>query len=200
MKFESMELGLYQTNCYIIWDEQTRDCAVIDPGDEPERLLRRLEQLELKPQAILLTHAHFDHTGAVDALRRSFGCRVLLCRDDRNLVNPVPTVSLADAELFGEGDELTVGTLHFAVLQTPGHTPGSVCLRIENCLFTGDTLFRGSCGRTDLPMGDWTQMLQSLRRLGELQEDLYVYPGHGDASTLAREQRTNPYLREAMRQ
>ena len=199
MKFESMELGLYQTNCYIVWDEQTRDCVLIDPGDEPQRIALRLQQLELTPQAILLTHAHFDHIGAVPSLRGAFGCRLLVCREDLNLPNPVPTVSLEGAELYGEGDTVEVGALRFAVLHTPGHTPGSVCLRSGNCLFTGDTLFRGSCGRTDLPMGDWEQMAASLRRLGGIEEDLYVYPGHGDATTLAREKRTNPFLREAMR-
>ena len=97
-----------------------------------------------------------------------------------------------------KGDTLRFGPIALQAMNTPGHTPGSCCLQAGNWLFTGDTLFRGSCGRTDFPGGDWRQMIASLRRLGELEGDLYVYPGHGDASTLDHERRTNPYLREAM--
>lgn len=198
MKIETMALGLYQTNCYIVWDEESKDCVVIDPGDTPERVLTRLQERGLQPQAILLTHAHFDHTGGVPTVKELTGCKVYVCEDDLKMPRQV-TGPLPYTDTCKEGDVLTFGKLAFTVLQTPGHTPGSICLRIGEHLFAGDTLFAGSIGRTDLPLGSYSTMLYSLERLAGMQEDLMVYPGHGEATTLQREKRYNPFMRQVLR-
>lgn len=198
MKIEPIALGLYQTNCYIIWDEESMDCVLIDPGEAPAPLLARLQVLGLTPQAILLTHAHFDHTGGIPSVTEATGCRVFVCEDDLQMPRQV-SGPLSYTDTCRDGDVLTFGTLQFTVLQTPGHTPGSICLRIGRHLFTGDTLFAGSIGRTDLPLGSYAVMLDSLERLVCMEEDLLVYPGHGEATTLQREKRCNPFLRQVLR-
>lgn len=197
MKIDTVVLGLYQTNCYIIWDEESRDCVVIDPGDTPERVMTRLKARGLLPQAILLTHAHFDHTGGVPAVKEQTGCKVYVCEDDLKMPRQV-TGALPYTDTCKEGDVLRFGKLAFTVLHTPGHTPGSICLRIGGHLFAGDTLFAGSIGRTDLPLGNYATMLDTLERLAAIPEDLMVYPGHGDATTLQREKRYNPFMRQVL--
>ena len=196
MQMDIMQLGLLGTNCYLLWEDGT--AVLIDPGAGAEQLLRRLGELDVTLAAIVLTHGHFDHVGAVQDLREATGCKVFLPSADTSLPRNYTGGPIAYTDLYGEGDVLRFGPIEFQVMHTPGHTPGSCCLRAGSWLFTGDTLFRGSCGRTDFPGGDWVQMYHSLKRLGELEGDLYVYPGHGDASTLDHERRTNPYLREAM--
>ena len=196
MEMDILQLGLLGTNCYLLWEGGT--AVLIDPGAGAEQLLRRLGELGLRLEAVVLTHGHYDHVGAVRALREAAGCRVFLPEADLALPPSITDGPIAYTDLYRDGDVLRFGPIELKALCTPGHTPGSSCLQTGNRLFTGDTLFRGSCGRTDLPGGDWRQMYASLKRLGELEGDLFVYPGHGDASTLDHERRTNPYLREAM--
>ena len=196
MEMDILQLGLLGTNCYMLWEDGV--CVLIDPGAGAEQLLRRLGDLGVSLAAIVLTHGHYDHVGAVQALREATGCRVFLPEADTALPPSITDGPIAYTDLYRDGDTLRFGPIELDVILTPGHTPGSSCLKTGNRLFTGDTLFRGSCGRTDLPGGDWRQMYASLKRLGELEGDLYIYPGHGDASTLDLERRTNPYLREAM--
>ena len=152
--------------------------------------------------AILLTHGHFDHVGAVEELVRATGCRLWMSQSDWSQV-PNPTNSffypLANCDFtevsFCEDQEvISAGGLEFTVFATPGHTCGSVCFRCEDVLFSGDTLFAGSCGRTDLPGGDWNVIRESLARLKELRGDYTVYPGHGESTTLAQERMYNPYM------
>ena len=199
MLIKCLPVGQIETNCYIAADENTLECAIIDPGDESNAILDYIEDHKLRPKYIFLTHGHFDHLLAVDAVRKETGARV--CMNDKDLPvlknSPYPFTPPADTIYYKEGDTLTVGGLTFEVLETPGHTPGGVTLKCQDALFTGDTLFQGSCGRTDLYGGDMGVLMHSLRRLGELPGNYEVYPGHMDASTLDRERHYNYYMKYA---
>ena len=195
LQVHALTLGAYQVNCYIIHDEKSPSCCVIDPGYEADTIVDKLSQLGLTLEAILLTHGHFDHVGAVRDLAADTGCQVWLCADDLALPTNLTAGPLCYTNTYAEGTGLHLAGLDISVLQTPGHTPGSVCLLAENTLFSGDTLFAGSCGRTDLPGGSWEQMRASLKRLSEIEANLWVLPGHGESTMLASEKKYNPYLR-----
>ena len=191
MNIQKLTLGLYQTNTYILSNDT--EAAVIDPGYEPDIILDALEGRELK--AILLTHGHFDHVGAVKELVAETGCKVYIHAADLSLPPMITAGQLYYTHTYAEGDTVCPiegAALH--VLHTPGHTPGSVCLLLGDQMFSGDTLFEGSCGRMDLPGGDQLQMHQSLNRLVSLQADYHVHPGHGGSTTQDAEKRFNPYM------
>lgn len=194
LKIHVLPLGDYQTNCYIVHEENSTDCLIIDPGYEPGILSSYLEEKGLTPAAILLTHCHFDHVGAVKDLAAQYDCKVFLDKKELAMPPMLTNGPLYYTDGYGDGDTLTLAGIPIQVLETPGHTPGSVCLIMEDTLFSGDTLFAGSCGRTDLPCGDARAMRDSLRRLAALSENYRVCPGHGPSSTLNREKQTNPYL------
>lgn len=194
LKIHVLPLGDYQTNCYIVHEENSTDCLIIDPGYEPEIISSYLEEKGLTPEAILLTHCHFDHVGAVKDLAAQYDCKVFLDKKELSMPPMLTNGPLYYTDGYGDGDTLTLAGIPIQVLETPGHTPGSVCLIMEDTLFSGDTLFAGSCGRTDLPCGDARAMRDSLRRLAALSENYRVCPGHGPSSTLNREKQTNPYL------
>lgn len=194
LKIHVLSLGDYQTNCYIVHEENSTDCLIIDPGYEPEIISSYLEEKGLTPEAILLTHCHFDHVGAVKDLAAQYDCKVFLDKKELAMPPMLTNGPLYYTDGYGDGDTLTLAGIPIQVLETPGHTPGSVCLIMEDTLFSGDTLFAGSCGRTDLPCGDARAMRDSLRRLAALSENYRVCPGHGPSSTLNREKQTNPYL------
>ena len=194
LQVHALTLGAYQVNCYIIHDEKSPSCCVIDPGYEADTIVDKLSQLGLTLEAILLTHGHFDHVGAVRDLAADTGCQVWLCADDLALPTNLTAGPLCYTNTYAEGTGLHLAGLDISVLQTPGHTPGSVCLLTENTLFSGDTLFAGSCGRTDLPGGSWEQMRSSLKRLSEIEANLWVLPGHGESTMLESEKKYNPYL------
>lgn len=195
MHIVTMPLGAYQTNCYLLWQDGQDSCLVIDPGYEPEKVLKKAGQLGKRIEAILLTHGHFDHVGGVRQLAADTDCSVYLCQQDLSMPQQMTAGPLYYTHTYGEGDTLTLAGIPLQVLHTPGHTPGSVCLLAEDALFSGDTLFEGSCGRTDLPGGDTATILASLARLRQLPGDYRVYPGHGPATTLSEERRFNPYLK-----
>lgn len=190
-----LTLGAYQTNCYLAWDEDSDECVVIDPGYEPERVLAQAEALGKKIGAVLLTHGHFDHVGGVRLIAAETECKVYICTEDLSMPQQMTAGPLYYTDTYGEGAVVKEAGLAIRVLHTPGHTRGSVCLVAENTMFSGDTLFEGSCGRTDLPGGSWTEIYQSLKRLAALPGDYKVYPGHGPATTLAEERMYNPYMR-----
>ena len=202
MLIKTIPVGFIEANCYIVSNEKTLECVVIDPGDESNTILNYLEDNKLKCRAVLLTHGHYDHTGAVADLQAKWPqVPVYLNRrdqygDDAYLRQLFPPV--AGTRNYDEGDTVAVGGLTLSVLATPGHSEGGVTLRCGDVLFCGDTLFAGSCGRTDFPGGSVNKILASLKRRGGLAGDLKVYPGHMEPSTLERERAWNPYLRQAM--
>ena len=195
LQIKALTLGQYETNCYILYSEASSDCIVIDPGYEPERVLEAVKALNKHLQAILLTHGHFDHVGGVREIFAQTDCDIYLCPADCAMPEQMTAGPLCYTCSYQEGDVLSLAGLTLRVLQTPGHTPGSVCLLCDGNLFSGDTLFAGSCGRTDLPCGSWNDLQRSLSRLKALEGSFTVYPGHGEATTLDAEKRYNPYLR-----
>ena len=203
LNIRTLSLGSYQTNCYIVSAPGNTRCALIDPGDRPEAVLAYLAQEGLSPDAILLTHGHFDHVGAVAALVKATACEVWIHEGDytqkstpmTDYLYPLHDKSFCPFQFCEEGQEITAAGLTFRTIETPGHTWGSVCYVCQDTMFCGDTLFAGSCGRTDLPGGDPATMADTLERLGQLDADFRIFPGHGESSTLRHEQRTNPYLR-----
>ena len=194
-----LPLGIYQTNCYIIREQESSACCILDPGGESKKVLELLANRGLTLEAILLTHGHFDHVGAVKELHDATGCKVYLCTEDLTMPEKFTAGPLFYTDAYGEGDVLELAGLTIRVMHTPGHTPGSVCLKVNDVLLTGDTLFAGSCGRTDFPGGSWDQMMTSLVRLANLPGDLSVLSGHGEGSTMDAERRHNPYMKEAMK-
>lgn len=206
MKIEVHQVGDLMTNCYIVWDENTKHAAVIDPGDDGAFLADCLKKKGLTLQYILLTHGHFDHTGAVDDLMAETGAPLYMCKKDDGVTiggSYYQYNAPKGTRFYAEGDSVCVGSLTFTVLETPGHTPGSVTLLCtqegeESLLFTGDTLFRDSCGRTDFPNGSTEQMMASLKRIASLPGDYEVYPGHMSATTLDRERRFNYFVLSAI--
>ena len=195
LKVHALALGAYQTNCYIIHDEHSKTCCVIDPGYDADTILDKLEALGLTLEAILLTHGHFDHVGAVKDLAAETQCDVYLHPDDLSMPPMMTAGQLYYTKTYAEGSQLQLAGLDIAVLHTPGHTPGSVCLMTETTIFSGDTLFQGSCGRTDLPGGDWATITKSLKRLAALEGNFWVFSGHGGSTTLRDEKKYNPYMR-----
>lgn len=200
MFLKRIQAGALDTNCYLLGDEAAGQGAVVDPGGSFDLLWREMAASGLKFDKILLTHGHFDHTGAVEELRRALGgVSVYLHAADAALLGADRLFpALGETVPYGEGDTVAVGKLTLSVLHTPGHTPGSVTLAGEGLLFTGDTLFAGSMGRTDFAGGSGADMMASLKRLGELAGDWRVLPGHGEETTLDRERKCNPYLQGAM--
>jgi glyoxylase-like metal-dependent hydrolase (beta-lactamase superfamily II) len=169
---------------------------VIDPGDQPEKILSFLQEKALQPEAVLLTHGHFDHVGAVAALAAEVGCPVYLHPAEQQLPPMMTAGAIPFTHTYGEGDRLTLAGIELQVLHTPGHTPGSVCLLANGqYLFSGDTLFAGSCGRVDFPGSSPADMRNSLARLAGICQPLAVYPGHAESTTLEAEKQYNPYLK-----
>lgn len=195
MKITSMTTGSIGTNCYLLYDEATKDAVVIDPSDYSVKVASQIEKLGLKVRAILLTHGHFDHGGDVERIRKLTGAPVYLHPADRGLGLGINR--LGATEDLSDGMVLRLLGTEFRVLHTPGHTPGSVCFLVGDVLFSGDTLFAESCGRTDLPGGNGDQLLRSLRRLAELPGDYDVYPGHEEATSLEYERQNNFYMAQA---
>lgn len=195
LKVYTLTLGMYQTNTYIIHDEASKTCCVIDPGYQADTILDEVDALGLTVEAILLTHGHFDHVGAVKDIAAETDCRVFICPEDLRLPHAFTAGPIYYTDTYDEGTRLHLSGLDISVLHTPGHTPGSVCLICGNAMFSGDTLFAGSCGRTDLPGGNPGQLMHSLGRLAAMEADLTVYPGHGESTTLAAEKQYNPYMR-----
>lgn len=205
-------VGPFQENSYVVGDPDTRDAALVDPGDEPEAIAALVTTHGLVPRFVINTHAHLDHMGAVAALKARYGIPFYLHPDDRLWLEGLP----AQAKMFGlpapptpdvdrwlsDGEELTLGSRTFRVIHTPGHTPGGACLFFDadRVLFTGDTLFAGSVGRTDFPGGSWDDLEASIRgKLFPLGDDVVFHSGHGPASTIGDDRRTNPFVGDRAR-
>ncbi len=198
MTIHTLPLGFLQANCYIVAND--RRCIAIDPGGEADKLLTYLTENGLTLEAVLLTHGHFDHVGAAEEVVKATGCQLWMHERDfsygseHKQMFPLTDCDFTEVHFCEEGEHLALAGLDISILETPGHTYGSVCILIGNDLFSGDTLFAGSIGRTDLEGGDIRYMRGSLRRLKELDKNYTVYPGHGPKTTLDREKRVNPYL------
>ena len=205
MKVLSAMVGPIMTNCYILCDEAAKVCAVIDPGDEPKRIEAMIASCGCSPVMILLTHGHFDHcTGVAGLLEKWPDLPVYIHEADvtDGVGGELTLRRLGEKNqrYYHEGDTLTVGSLTLRVMETPGHSRGSVCLLVEGqgVIFSGDTLFRGNCGRCDFPGGDYRAMLRSLARLGRLEGQYQVYPGHEAATDMEYERKYNPYMKQGM--
>lgn len=201
MNIKTIPVGQLETNCYVVVNEETLACVVIDPGDESNAIMEYIESNRLRCEAIMLTHGHFDHVGAVNEILEQTGCALYINPRDEGYEVGKSGMKFKMPEggkYYDDGDIIVEAGLEFKVLATPGHTPGSVCLICGGALFTGDTLFRGSCGRADLPGGSMREEMRSLKKICELEGDYEVYPGHMDSSSLERERRFNHYCREAM--
>ncbi len=208
LKISTYPLGPVQTNCYIIQDEEN-NCLIIDPGEESQRIITLIEKMKLSPSAILLTHGHFDHIGAVDAVRDRFEIPVYIHEnEEHSLTDPVengstrypglPLVKNREADyLITEEGKMTVGPFTFEVRHTPGHSNGSISFIFEesSIAIVGDTLFKEGVGRTDLPGGDTKVLLDSIKnKLLTLEDVFTIYPGHGGPTTSGYEKSRNPYL------
>jgi len=209
MDVRSFTVGQVAENCYIARPDGGDHCIVVDPGDEPERLLRAIDELGVTVDAILLTHTHFDHVGAVAPLARETGAEVWCPEIELPVLADImafvpwpgfgPFESWEAEHSVAGGEHLSLAGLEIDVVFTPGHSPGHVTYAIpgESALFSGDVLFRGSVGRVDLPGGDWPTLLESLGTLVDgYPEDTVVYPGHMGITTLGAERATNPFLAE----
>ena len=204
MKIYTTQVGPIMTNCYLLCDEAAGVCAIIDPGDEPERLEQMVKRSGCALQMILLTHGHFDHCSGVRGLLAHHpDVPVYIHRFDTVAPNEYndlkfPRLDDRNQRFYAEGDTLTLGAITLTVWETPGHSRGSVCLLTDGVIFSGDTLFRGSCGRTDFPDGSYPDILQSLGRLGRLEGNRRVFPGHDAPTELDFERRFNPYLKQGL--
>jgi len=202
MLIKTLHVGFLGTNCYVVSDESTLECAIIDPGADSNKILDYIESNKLKPVAVFLTHSHFDHCMALEEVMEATGAPAYINKKDVNTAGGWQDQhKLTDdggiLKGYSEGDVMKVGGLDILVMETPGHSPGSVTLKCESALFTGDTLFRDSCGRTDLGEGSMDTLLQSLKRLSDLDGDFEVYPGHEGSTTLDRERNFNYYMMHA---
>ena len=199
-------VGILEENCYLYACPQTREAVIIDPGDEAEHILEMIQQQKLIPKYIINTHGHIDHICAIDEVSEVYPVPLAIhpadapmYTDERNALiygRSAPLVKRKPDILLQEGDQLTFGTLTLKVLHTPGHSPGSICLVSQShCVFSGDTLFQRGIGRTDLHGGDYAQIKQSIRtKLYTLEDDLVVFPGHGEPTTIAEEKQENPFV------
>jgi len=205
MKYEVIVVGALETNCYLVYGPETCDCAIVDPGADPELIFAAIAEKELHPIVILNTHGHIDHTGANRNMKEKYGIPLRIHRADAPMLAADQNMELglllkastsppADSFLK-EGETVTIGRSSLSVIHTPGHSPGSISLLGDGLLFSGDTLFCGGVGRTDLPGGSYRELENSImRKILTLDENLLVLPGHGPHATIGQERRSNPLL------
>ncbi len=202
IKVKTFVMGPVGVNGYVVSDEDGKAC-IIDCDGSPDTMFDYIENKGLEVSHILLTHGHGDHIGAVEEIKEKYGCEVVAAKKEEPiLLDPrlnfsamMGVATIVEADRFvSEGDIITVGSMKFEVMETPGHTVGSVCFIVQDNIFSGDTLFEGSCGRTDLPTGDTATIMKSLKRLSNMDGNYVVYPGHGAYTSLEIERRSNPYL------
>lgn len=205
MRIEPIIVGPLQVNCYLLICEETNQAAVIDPGADAAVIMQSVRAAECHIAMIINTHGHFDHIGANHRIKQETGAELLIHADDVQVMRQarmhasVYGLSVEESpmpdRLIAEGDLLKVGNLEIQIIHVPGHSPGSVCLKVENSLIVGDVLFAGSVGRTDLPGGDHQLLIRGVReKLLVLPDETVVHPGHGPDTTIGREKISNPYV------
>jgi glyoxylase-like metal-dependent hydrolase (beta-lactamase superfamily II) len=206
MEFKRLPLGIYQANCYILYDEATRETAVIDPGGDFSEIKSFIEANGLKVKFIIITHGHGDHIGALRELKDYTGATICIHKEDNEMLRNsrlnysaemgYPAVEMSGDRFLEDGDILELGAEKLNIIHTPGHSKGGICIYCSGSLFSGDTLFACSIGRTDLAGGDMDEIISSIKtKLLTLPEDTAVYPGHGPSSTIMIEKKRNPFLR-----
>lgn len=206
MEFKRLPLGIYQANCYILYDENTKETAVIDPGGDFPEIKSFIEDNGLKVKYIIITHGHGDHIGALRELKDYTDAVVCIHKEDNEMLRNssmnytaemgYPPVEMSADRLLSGGDELMLGDTKLSIIHTPGHSLGGVCIYCEGSLFSGDTLFACSIGRTDLAGGSLDEIIASIKgKLLTLPDDTAVYPGHGPSSTILIEKKRNPFLK-----
>ncbi|MBM7613896.1 MBL fold metallo-hydrolase [Alkaliphilus hydrothermalis] len=205
MLLEKIPVGPLSVNCYVIGDDGTNKVAVVDPGGDADKILRFLDENELELEYIILTHAHGDHIGGIPGLLEKIDVPVYMHKEDLFILKDMEknyskqmglTYELETENFVADGDELSLGDLKLKIIHTPGHTPGGICILVENFLIAGDTLFANSIGRSDLVGGNHNQLIDSIKgKLMVLDEEIMVLPGHGPASRIGIEKLTNPFLK-----
>lgn len=206
LQVEQIPVGPLMTNCYIVWDEESGKGAIIDPGEDAEKILMRVRNHEIEVDKILATHCHFDHIGAVAPLKREIDAEFITHRDDLFFVEDCSNAARKwgfrieqppnPDRFFDEGDEIMIGSLKLEVLHTPGHSPGGVSFLHDSIVIVGDCLFQGSIGRTDFRMGSFEILERTIKeKLYTLPDDTKVYTGHGPSTTIGEEKRYNPFVK-----
>ncbi|MBS1126485.1 MAG: metallo-beta-lactamase family protein [Nitrospirae bacterium] len=206
MKIENIVVGQLQVNCFISYDEDSLEAMVVDPGDEPDKIIKFIEDRKLTVSRIVCTHAHFDHIGAVRRLKEKTGAPVMIHKGDADIYMGADKQGTLwgfhieqppEPDIFvNDGDEIAVGRSRFKVLHTPGHSPGGICLYGEGVIFTGDTIFAGSVGRTDFPGGSVTDLKRSFSEIISMPPETRILPGHGPLTTVKREKKYNFFVQE----
>ena len=204
MILKKLELGMFASNCYVVGDESTKEGMIIDPGADAKQILNTIEDLGLNIKVIVLTHSHMDHVGALAEVKEATGAEIAIHADEaqflqrqpaRHIFNPFSQPLPPIDRLLNEGDTIDIGSLHFRVLHTPGHSPGGICLVEEGIVFSGDTLFNFGIGRADFPGASYDQEIDSIQtKLMTLPDNTVVYPGHGPDTTIGVERKVNPFL------
>jgi hydroxyacylglutathione hydrolase len=206
MIIKKFVVGPLESNCFLVIEESSKECFITDPGDEPDRIVDFINENKLKVKYLICTHAHFDHVAAVPELQEETGAQIVIHKSDLPIyenseehaalwgfeIDPLPRPDI----FISDGDKIDIGNLHFEILHTPGHSPGGICIYGEDIVITGDTLFAGAVGRTDLPGGDILKLKASFQRLMSLPSEIRVLPGHGPETTIGREKTDNFFASE----
>ena len=198
LNLKTVPAGVYEANCYILVDSETKDCAIIDAGGDAGKISAAVESMQGNPKYLILTHGHFDHVGGVKEICSKYDIPFYISKTDEEYMEKDNSVFGTLPKASGylkEGDVVKLGSREIKVIETPGHTKGGLCFLIDGKLFTGDTLFQGSIGRTDFIGGDMKEIISSIKnKLLPLGDDVEVYPGHGPSSSIKFEKMRNPYL------
>lgn len=206
MKIVRIPAGIYAANCYIVYDESNKNGILVDPGGDVDDILTVIKENKIEVNYIILTHGHGDHIGGVLGLKEALGASVMIHESDKDMlidgnknlstVMSMGSIEMEPDRLLKDGDIIEFGNLNAEIIHTPGHTLGGICIKIGDSLITGDTLFAGSIGRTDLPGGDYDTIIKSIKdKIMIYSDDTKVYPGHGSSSTVGKERVSNPFLR-----
>lgn len=205
LKIKNIISGQFEVNCYLVYDDTTKACIIIDPGEDDKLVIKEIENLALKPELLINTHGHFDHILSDDIIRKKYNIPLAIHKDDVDFLSDVnknasyiigKPVTIDSPEIIFEKEQTyQTSFCEYSIINTPGHTPGSVCVLIDNNLFSGDTVFAGSIGRTDFPCSSHFAMKQSLQKIKQFDKSIQIYPGHGPATNMEKELSSNFYLR-----